>query len=162
LFRTRFKGSQFIVGKQQRHHPRPPVDQSQAYLYLFVLSVSLKDGLFSNANVLFRARFRDGTVSQTLLQPNPPARSPLTRLRFVLAVCRRAYHPALNFFAVRQRERGRGPPGWARRQGPEDGGGADRGDRDGRGLSSLERHLGHARNWLVISWIVLSWLQVFA
>ncbi|GAA6035309.1 hypothetical protein JCM8097_008810 [Rhodosporidiobolus ruineniae] len=36
LFRTRFKGSQFIV-------------------------VSLKDGLFSNANVLFRARFRDGT-----------------------------------------------------------------------------------------------------
>ncbi|GAA5853552.1 hypothetical protein JCM8547_002503 [Rhodosporidiobolus lusitaniae] len=36
LFRTRFKGSQFIV-------------------------VSLKDGLFANANVLFRARFRDGT-----------------------------------------------------------------------------------------------------
>jgi len=36
LFRTRFKGSQFIV-------------------------VSLKEGLFSNANVLFRARFRDGT-----------------------------------------------------------------------------------------------------
>ncbi|KAG5635609.1 hypothetical protein H0H81_010647, partial [Sphagnurus paluster] len=34
LFRTRFKGSQFIV-------------------------VSLKEGLFSNANVLFRARFRD-------------------------------------------------------------------------------------------------------
>ncbi len=36
LFRNRFKGSQFIV-------------------------VSLKEGLFTNANVLFRARFRDGT-----------------------------------------------------------------------------------------------------
>nr|ODN92186.1 nuclear condensin complex protein [Cryptococcus depauperatus CBS 7855] len=36
LFRNRFKGSQFIV-------------------------VSLKEGLFINANVLFRARFRDGT-----------------------------------------------------------------------------------------------------
>ncbi|EGO22955.1 hypothetical protein SERLADRAFT_393759 [Serpula lacrymans var. lacrymans S7.9] len=36
LLRTRFKGSQFIV-------------------------VSLKEGLFTNANVLFRARFRDGT-----------------------------------------------------------------------------------------------------
>lgn len=36
LFRTRFKGSQFIV-------------------------VSLKDGLFTNANVLFRTKFRDGT-----------------------------------------------------------------------------------------------------
>ncbi|KAF8907016.1 condensin complex subunit SMC2 [Gymnopilus junonius] len=36
LFRTRFKGSQFIV-------------------------VSLKEGLFTNANVLFRARFHDGT-----------------------------------------------------------------------------------------------------
>jgi len=36
LFRNRFKGSQFIV-------------------------VSLKEGLFSNANVLFRAKFRDGT-----------------------------------------------------------------------------------------------------
>jgi structural maintenance of chromosome 2 len=36
LFRTRFKGSQFIV-------------------------VSFKEGLFTNANVLFRARFRDGT-----------------------------------------------------------------------------------------------------
>jgi structural maintenance of chromosome 2 len=36
LFRTRFKGSQFIV-------------------------VSLKEGLFTNANVLFRARFRDST-----------------------------------------------------------------------------------------------------
>ncbi|KIY73698.1 condensin complex subunit SMC2 [Cylindrobasidium torrendii FP15055 ss-10] len=35
LFRTRFKGSQFIV-------------------------VSLKDGLFNNANTLFRARFHDG------------------------------------------------------------------------------------------------------
>lgn len=36
LFRTRFKGSQFIV-------------------------VSLKEGLFTNANVLFKARFVDGT-----------------------------------------------------------------------------------------------------
>ena len=36
LFRTRFKGSQFVV-------------------------VSLKEGLFTNANVLFRTRFRDGT-----------------------------------------------------------------------------------------------------
>ncbi|KAK7027329.1 Structural maintenance of chromosomes protein 2 [Paramarasmius palmivorus] len=36
LFRTRFKGSQFIV-------------------------VSLKEGLFNNANVLFRTAFRDGT-----------------------------------------------------------------------------------------------------
>ncbi|CAG8468833.1 11655_t:CDS:10 [Ambispora gerdemannii] len=36
LLRTRFKGSQFII-------------------------VSLKDGMFNNANVLFRTRFRDGT-----------------------------------------------------------------------------------------------------
>lgn len=36
LFRMRFKGSQFIV-------------------------VSLKEGLFTNANVLFKTRFRDGT-----------------------------------------------------------------------------------------------------
>ncbi|WFD43079.1 Structural maintenance of chromosomes protein 2 [Malassezia psittaci] len=36
LFRTRFKGSQFIV-------------------------VSLKEGLFNNASVVFRAKFRDGT-----------------------------------------------------------------------------------------------------
>ncbi|CAG8798302.1 9484_t:CDS:2, partial [Racocetra persica] len=36
LLRTRFKGSQFIV-------------------------VSLKDGMFNNANVLFRTRFHDGT-----------------------------------------------------------------------------------------------------
>ncbi|KAI9488964.1 RecF/RecN/SMC [Zychaea mexicana] len=36
LLRTRFKGSQFVV-------------------------VSLKDGMFNNANVLFRTRFRDGT-----------------------------------------------------------------------------------------------------
>ncbi|THH15903.1 hypothetical protein EW146_g4642 [Bondarzewia mesenterica] len=42
LFRTRFRGAQFIV-------------------------VSLKEGLFTNANVLFRTRFRDGTsvVEQT-------------------------------------------------------------------------------------------------
>lgn len=36
LFKNRFKGSQFIV-------------------------VSLKEGMFNNANVLFKARFRDGT-----------------------------------------------------------------------------------------------------
>jgi structural maintenance of chromosome 2 len=36
LLRTRFKGSQFLV-------------------------VSLKDGMFNNANVLFRTRFKDGT-----------------------------------------------------------------------------------------------------
>lgn len=36
LLRTRFKGSQFLV-------------------------VSLKDGMFNNANVLFKTRFRDGT-----------------------------------------------------------------------------------------------------
>ncbi|CAH1767687.1 9658_t:CDS:2, partial [Entrophospora sp. SA101] len=44
LLRTRFKGSQFIV-------------------------ISLKEELFNNANVLFIARFRDGTsiVEQELL-----------------------------------------------------------------------------------------------
>jgi len=36
LFRTRFKGAQFIV-------------------------VSLKEGLYANASVIFKARFRDGT-----------------------------------------------------------------------------------------------------
>lgn len=36
LLRTRFKGSQFLV-------------------------VSLKDGMFNNANVLFKTRFKDGT-----------------------------------------------------------------------------------------------------
>lgn len=36
LFKTRFSGSQFIV-------------------------ISLKEGLFNNASVIFRARFRDGT-----------------------------------------------------------------------------------------------------
>ncbi len=35
LFKNRFKGSQFIV-------------------------VSLKEGMFTNANVLFKAKFRDG------------------------------------------------------------------------------------------------------
>lgn len=47
LFRTRFKGSQFIV-------------------------VSLKEGLFTNANVLFRTRFRDGTsvVERTAQRSN--------------------------------------------------------------------------------------------
>jgi structural maintenance of chromosome 2 len=39
LLRSRFKGSQFIV-------------------------VSLKDGMFNNANVLFKTRFRDGTSKQ--------------------------------------------------------------------------------------------------
>jgi len=46
LFRNRFKGSQFIV-------------------------VSLKEGLFTNANVLFRARFRDGTRYAVLLPGFP-------------------------------------------------------------------------------------------
>ena len=48
LFRTRFKGSQFIV-------------------------VSLKEGLFTNANVLFRTRFRDGTsiVERTVTVNRP-------------------------------------------------------------------------------------------
>ncbi|RIA90914.1 hypothetical protein C1645_768718, partial [Glomus cerebriforme] len=36
LIRTRFKGSQFII-------------------------VTLKDGMFRNANAIFRTRFRDGT-----------------------------------------------------------------------------------------------------
>lgn len=49
LFRTRFKGSQFIV-------------------------VSLKDGLFANANVLFRTRFRDGT---SIVEVRLPFPSPL-------------------------------------------------------------------------------------
>ena len=50
LFRTRFKGSQFIV-------------------------VSLKEGLFTNANVLFRTRFRDGTsiVERTANRSTPSA-----------------------------------------------------------------------------------------
>jgi structural maintenance of chromosome 2 len=47
LFRTRFKRSQFIA-------------------------VSLKEGLFTNANVLSRARFRDGTstVERTAQRSN--------------------------------------------------------------------------------------------
>ena len=47
LFRTRFRGAQFIV-------------------------VSLKEGLFTNANVLFRTRFRDGTsvVERTAQRSN--------------------------------------------------------------------------------------------
>ncbi|KAI9316303.1 RecF/RecN/SMC [Dichotomocladium elegans] len=47
LLRTRFKGSQFIV-------------------------VSLKDGMFNNANVLFKTRFRDGT---SFVERTTPARS---------------------------------------------------------------------------------------
>ncbi|KAJ1654457.1 Structural maintenance of chromosomes protein 2 [Dispira simplex] len=52
LFRTRFKGSQFIV-------------------------VSLKEGMFNNANVLFRAKFRDGVsmverITQRQRKPTPP------------------------------------------------------------------------------------------
>lgn len=47
LFRTRFKGSQFIV-------------------------VSLKEGLFNNASVVFRARFRDGTsLVERIAQKTP-------------------------------------------------------------------------------------------
>lgn len=47
LFQTRFKGSQFIV-------------------------VSLKEGMFSNANVLFRTRFRDGISSVERTQNAAP------------------------------------------------------------------------------------------
>ena len=47
LFQTRFKGSQFIV-------------------------VSLKEGMFSNANVLFRTRFRDGISSVERTQNATP------------------------------------------------------------------------------------------
>lgn len=60
LFRTRSSGFQ-----------SPPDSRTCTYILLLFLSpgfkgsqfivVSLKDGLFSNANVLFRARFRDGT-----------------------------------------------------------------------------------------------------
>ncbi|TIB88148.1 putative nuclear condensin complex protein [Wallemia mellicola] len=54
LFRNRFRGSQFIV-------------------------VSLKEGLFSNANVIFRARFRDGTSlierTETRMTGNGPRKS---------------------------------------------------------------------------------------
>ncbi|TIA91937.1 hypothetical protein E3P99_00871 [Wallemia hederae] len=54
LFRNRFRGSQFIV-------------------------VSLKEGLFSNANVIFRARFRDGTSlierTETRMTANAPRKS---------------------------------------------------------------------------------------
>jgi structural maintenance of chromosome 2 len=48
LLRSRFKGSQFIV-------------------------VSLKDGMFNNANVLFKTRFRDGTsvVERTTNRSRP-------------------------------------------------------------------------------------------
>ncbi len=44
LIRTRFKGSQFIV-------------------------VSLKDGMFGNANRIFRTRFMDGTSVVQVLGP---------------------------------------------------------------------------------------------
>ena len=43
LFRTRFKGSQFIV-------------------------VSLKEGMFNNANVLYRTKFVDGVSNVTRTQ----------------------------------------------------------------------------------------------
>ncbi|RKP36135.1 RecF/RecN/SMC N terminal domain-containing protein [Dimargaris cristalligena] len=53
LFRTRFKGAQFIV-------------------------VSLKEGMFNNANVLFRAKFRDGIstverIAQRARKTAPPS-----------------------------------------------------------------------------------------
>lgn len=44
LFKNRFKGSQFIV-------------------------VSLKEGMFTNANVLFRAKFRDGISAVDVIFP---------------------------------------------------------------------------------------------
>lgn len=56
LFRTRFHGSQFIV-------------------------VSLKEGLFTNANVLFRTRFRDGTsiCERTAQRSTNPATAEMYR-----------------------------------------------------------------------------------
>jgi len=49
LLKTRFKGAQFIV-------------------------VSLKEGMFNNANVLFRARFRDGASQvERIAQARPKA-----------------------------------------------------------------------------------------
>jgi structural maintenance of chromosome 2 len=55
LFKNRFKGSQFIV-------------------------VSLKEGLFTNANVLFKARFRDGT---SIVEVNTSSDSTDPKLTFV-------------------------------------------------------------------------------
>ena len=45
LFRTQFKGSQFIV-------------------------VSLKDGMFQNANRIFKTRFQNGTSTVLALTPD--------------------------------------------------------------------------------------------
>jgi structural maintenance of chromosome 2 len=58
LFKTRFKGAQFIV-------------------------VSLKDGMFNNANVLFRTRFRDGVsvVERTEQQRPASHKKPVGRTR---------------------------------------------------------------------------------
>ncbi|KAG1124874.1 hypothetical protein G6F42_009222 [Rhizopus arrhizus] len=53
LLRTRFKGSQFLV-------------------------VSLKDGMFNNANVLFKTRFKDGT---SVVERTTPYRKELSRKR---------------------------------------------------------------------------------
>jgi structural maintenance of chromosome 2 len=57
LFGKRFKGAQFV-------RPRPSERRSilsLLYLALCQIVVSLKEGLFSGANVLFQAKFRDGT-----------------------------------------------------------------------------------------------------
>lgn len=61
LFRSRFKGSQFIV-------------------------VSLKEGLFTNANVLFKARFRDGTSVVEVWRGVSPFRANLTDSTVPLSV----------------------------------------------------------------------------
>lgn len=53
LLRTRFKGSQFLV-------------------------VSLKDGMFNNANVLFKTRFKDGT---SVVERTTPYRKEVSRKR---------------------------------------------------------------------------------
>lgn len=59
LFKSRFSGSQFIV-------------------------VSLKEGLFTNANVLFRARFRDGTsVVERVTQKGGSALEPSAKENMV-------------------------------------------------------------------------------
>ncbi|KAI8056766.1 structural maintenance of chromosome protein 2 [Syncephalis plumigaleata] len=77
LFRTRFKGSQFIV-------------------------VSLKEGMFNNANVLFRARFRDGV---SVVEPTKPTWSVTStllpsQLSEELAVQSRVYKKKINAYSI--------------------------------------------------------------
>lgn len=93
LFRNRFKGSQFIV-------------------------VSLKEGLFTNANVLFKARFRDGTsVVEVRHSSGSSVLASLTVLSVrkgeAKTVCTKTrrigkMHPAVEEERVRARERQEG------------------------------------------------------